>query len=369
METAVISVITVNHDSSDLLKECLSSIVSTVAEKSIQFIVIDSGSREEEVEKLMVLRRSGVEILLSRENIGYARAVNEGVRNAKNEIILISNPDVVYQPGCIEAMVNALGELTGCGAVGPRTWWDPGMTFLLPNEFITPFRIIKADILRISQTMGTVILKNWLRNTTGYWMAEKPVTQEMLSGASIMTTKKVLNEVGGFDESFPLYFEDTDWSLRVRQAGYRLYMEPRANIVHYYNQSAKQNSSVSQKKFDASLDLYVRKHYGRWSRPFRQIRKFLACARNRVWSTFDDMGTLAVPPVFTFGDISKKLLLLSPADSMMPSAGSFFEGLSFAVPGDLWGCMGEGRYYVRAFKLDSFSECGSWSWIKRAKGE
>lgn len=361
----MLSVIAVNYNSSALLKECLSSLVSTIGNEPFEFLAIDSGSREEEVERLMTLKGTGVEILLNRENIGYARAVNKGIRNAKGDIILISNPDVVYQPGCIKAMANALLELPRCGAVGPKTWWDRGMTFLLPNEFITPFRIIKADILRASKTMGNVILKGWLKRTAGYWLAEKPVTQEMLSGASIMTTKKVLDEVGGFDESFPLYFEDADWSLRVRKAGYHLYMEPLAKIVHYYNQSAKQERGASQKRFDASLDIYIKKHFVCWFLAFHQIRRLFMYARNRVWSTYDDIGTFAVPPVFTFGDVSKKVLLLSPVDSLMPSAGSFFDGSSFAVPGDLWECMEEGRYFVKAFEFDSLRECGSWSLMKQ----
>jgi GT2 family glycosyltransferase len=367
MEAAMISLITVNHDSSALLKECLSSVVSTVGKEAIQLIVVDSGSREEEVESLMTLKRSGVELVLNKENVGYARAVNQGLRLAKGDIILISNPDVVYRPGCIRAMMDALCRLPRCGAVGPRTWWNGGMTFLLPNEFITPFRIVKADILRSSRFMGNVILKGWLRNVIGCWLAEKPFTQEMLSGASIMTTKKVLDEVGAFDESFPLYFEDADWSLRVRRAGYRLYMEPNASIVHYYNQSAKQNTGASQRKFDASLDLYVKKNFRYAFFAFREIRRLLKHAKNRVWSTYEDIGSIAVPPVFTFGDSSRKLLLLSPADSMIPSAGSFFEGASFTVPEDLWNFMGEGRYFLRALDANSLEDRGSWRWIKRRR--
>ncbi len=366
MEPAVISVVAVNHDSSALLKGCFSSVVSASAAETIQFIVVDSGSGQEEVESLMTLKEDGAEIILNRDNIGYARAVNEGVRRAKGDFILITNPDVVYQSGSIRAMIDALTELPRCGAVGPRTWWDRGMTFLLPNEFITPCRIIKADLLRISKIARAVILKEWVKRTAGYWLADKSVAQEMLSGASIMTTRKVLDEVGGFDEYFPLYFEDADWSLRVRRAGYLLYIEPRANIVHYYNQSAKQDREASQRKFDASLDLYIRKHFAIGSFAFHQIRRLLNYGRNSLWSTYDDMGALAVPPVFSFADLSRKLLLLSPVDSLMPSAGSFFEGHSFAVPGDLWECMDEGRYYVKVFKIDSFSECGSWQWMKEA---
>jgi GT2 family glycosyltransferase len=361
-----LSVITVNHNSSALLKECFSSIVSTIGNESFEFFVIDNGSKEEDVNNLLNLEGDNVKIILNRENIGYARAVNIGIRNARGDFILITNPDVLYKPDSIKIMLNALVTLPRCGAVGPRTWWNKKMTFLLPfSELITPYRIFKSELMKVSQTMNELILRGGIKKTLRYWLSEKPLRQEMLSGACIMTTKKVLNVVGGFDEIFPLYFEDTDWCLRVRKAGYYLYMVPQAEIIHYYNQSAKQDMEASQKKFNESLDKYIRKHFRGQLFLLHQIQRLHKLSSNKASTMYDDKGILAAPPVFTFKDGSRKLFLLSPVDSLIPSAGSFFEGNSFEIPVDLWDCLGEGRYFVKAFALDRLKDCGSWSWVKQ----
>jgi GT2 family glycosyltransferase len=361
-----LSVIAVNHNSSALLKECFSSIVSTIGNEPFEFFVVDSGSKEEDVNNLLNLEGDNVKIILNSENIGYARAINTGIRNARGDFILITNPDVLYKAGSIKTMLDALVTFPQCGAVGPKTWWNKKMTFLLPfSELITPYRIFKSELMKVSQTMNRLILRRWIKKTLRYWLSENPLGQEMLSGACIMTTKKILDVVGGFDEIFPLYFEDTDWCLRVRKAGYTLYMVPQANIIHYYNQSAKQDVEASQEKFNYSLDKYVRKHFKGQLFLLHQILKLQKYGLNKISAIYDDIGILATPPVFTFKNISRKLLLLSPVDSLIPSAGSFFEGNSFQIPEDLWDCLGESRYFVKAFDLKQLKDCGSRSWVKQ----
>jgi GT2 family glycosyltransferase len=361
----MVSIIVVNYNSSTLLKECYSSVISTIGDQSFEFIVVDSGSRKEEVDNLMDLERVGVRIILIRGNVGYAKAVNEGIKNAKYDFILITNPDVVYKPDSIRIMMNTLLRLPRCGAVGPKTWWNSGMTFLLPmSEFFTPYWLFRKKLMNTSRTMRDLILRGWIKRTLRYWGSDSPIEQEMLAGACIMTTNKVLDRVGGFDDSFSLYFEDTDWCLRVRKAGYRLYTVPRANIIHYYNQSAKQDAGSAGEKFDDSLNKYMRKHFGNQYALLRRFQRFGAFSGNETFLSFEDIGRFSEPPVFCFKDRSKKLLLLSPVDTLIPSAGAFIEGDSFRIPGDLWGLLGAGRYFAMAINLESARDKGSWTWAK-----
>lgn len=187
----------------------------------------------------------------------------------------------------------------------------------------------------------------------------------MLSGACIMTTRKILDSVGGFDDSFPLYFEDTDWSLRVRKAGYQLYTVPEAHIIHYYNQSAKQDIGVSSRKYNESSEKYLRKHFGKGQ--LSLFRLLIKCMKTpaTVNAVYEEKGILTAPPAFIFKNDAKKLFLLSPVDLMVPSAGSFFEGNSFIIPEDLWALLGEGRYYVKVVDFRNFHDCGAWQWTKK----
>ena len=317
----MLSVITVNYNSSVLLKKCFSSIVSALGNEQYEFLVIDSGSKKEDVENLLSLQDDNVRIILSHENVGYLRGVNAGIQNAKGDFILITNPDVFYKPDSIRILFDALVSSPKCGAVGPRTWWNESMTFLLPcSEPITPARTLKSELMRGSPGMHGVMIRGWIRKNLRYWLSENPLVQEMLSGACIMTTRKLLNVVGGFDEIFPLYFEDADWCLRVRKAGYHLYAVPQANIIHYYNQSAKQDGESSGEKYRYSLDKYMRKHFKGQMFLLRLSRRFHKMVGSSTSSLYEDKGTVTKPPVFTFLNNSKKLLLLSPVDSLIPSA-------------------------------------------------
>lgn len=363
----MVSVIAVNYNSSALLKECLYSIASTAGNEPFECVVVDSGSRKEEVERLSDLERDNVRIILSSGNIGYAKAVNTGIENAKGDVVLITNPDVVYKPGSIKAMLGALSELPRCGAVGPKTWWNKGMTFLLPaGEFITPFWLLRTELMRISRTVRDMALGSWIKKTLRYWRSAVAIEQDMLPGACIMTAREVLERVGGFDDSFRLYFEDTDWCLRVRKTGYRLYMVPQANIIHYYNQSAKQDTEASVNKYNDSLEKYMKKHFKQQLPLFRAaIQRLGKTGENKTGTSFKDMGGFSGPATFAFKDSSRKLLLLSPMDTLIPSAGAFFEKDSFRVPEDLWELLGPGKYFAKALDLDSLTECWSWSWEKK----
>jgi len=362
----MVSVIAVNHNSSDLLRACYVSIVTSVGNQPFEFIVVDSGSKKEDVSKIRNLKADNVQIILNSENIGYAKAINAGVQVSKGDYILITNPDIVYKPGSIQHMMHALGELPRCGAVGPKTWWNEKMTFLIPaGELITPFWFLKSECMRISSVAKKILLKGWIRKSLRYWLSEEPLKQATLSGGCIMTTKNVFRSVGGFDEAFHLYFEDTDWCLRVTKAGFNIYSVPGAEIVHYGNQSSKKDSENSQKTFERSLQIYIRKHFKYSSMVIGPVVNFLRRKHIKNKGAYNDMGIQMSPPVFSFEDDSKKLILLSPLEGLVPSTGSIFQGQRFEIPKDLWDYMGDGRYFAKVFDLFSFRDYGSWSWVKR----
>ncbi len=358
----MLSVIIVNYNSAGLLKECYSSIVSTV-NCPIEFIFVDSGSKEDDANELRNLEGAGIKVIFLGENLGYASALNAGIENAGGDFILMTNPDVVYRPHSIKIMMNALSNLSRCGAVGPRTWWDREKIFMLPfSELITPLWIIRTELMRVSRTFRDTILKKWIKEALRYWLSGQPVRQEMISGACIMTTRSILDVVGGFDGSFPLYFEDTDWCMRVRKAGYHLYMLPEAGLVHYYNQSSQHERTASMEKYNYSLHKYMQKYFKGRFYLTNLVQKFLAKKQYKKEEVYVDLGALTEPPVFRFRDSSRKLLLLSPLDTLRPSAGAIFDESVFGVPKELWYRLGEGRYFLKVVYLDELVDCGAWSW-------
>lgn len=361
----MLSIIVVNHNSSDLLKQCYLSIISIIGQYPFEFLIIDSGSKKDEAQKLSELKSHNIRLILQKENIGYSKAVNIGINLSQGEYILITNPDVLYMADSIKVMYNGLSTLPKCGAVGPKTWWNKKMDFLLPiSSYLTPYEIFVQESYRVSKALYKIILKNWIKTNCKYWFSTNPLEQKMLSGACIMTHRDIIKKVGGFDEIFPLYFEDADWCIRVRKSGYNLYMIPQAEIVHYYNQSAKKDLESSRQKFLESKDLYYNKHFKKQLARTTNLLKLHSWLPKKEPQIYKELGRLQSPPIFKFNNHKRKVLLLSPVETLMPSAGSFFEWDSFILPEDLWDCLGESRYYTRCFDLDTLNECGSWSWIK-----
>lgn len=357
-----LSVIAVNYNTSNLLKRCLSSMVSTISNIPIEIIIVDNGSRKEERDVLNEIEGDAM-VIFKEGNRGYSKAVNEGIKNASGDLILITNPDVIYMPYSINKMIEAVASLHKCGAVGPKTWWDEDMTFMLPfSELVTPLRMLKAELMTSSQIFNNIILKAWIGHSLRYWLSEVPISQEMLSGACIMTKRDVIEDVGGFDERFPLYFEDTDWCLRVRKKGYRLYMIPDAKIIHYYNQSAKQESELSQEKFNYSSAKYLEKHFNVQLKIMGYIKRLFRYKWKGL--LYEDMGITTEPPIFRFNDKGEKLILLSPVTTLIPSAGAFVNGDSFTINEGLWNLLGKGVYFMKAFLLEGIKDIGAWSWIK-----
>lgn len=362
-----LSIIIVNHNSTSLLLDCFHSIKSHIKSLAYEVIVVDSGSYQEEVKKLNVLKEyKCVNVILKEDNIGYAKAVNIGLELSKGEYILISNPDVIYLEGSINKLISAFVSLSKCGAISPRVWWDEKQTFLLPNnELITPSYIFEKNLASRNIFIEKYFFKRWLERTLLYWKAEHPIKVDLISGSCIMTRRNIINEVGNFDEQFPLYFEDTDWFLRVKNADYKLYYIPEADIVHFYNQSAKKEKESANLKFNKSMHLFLKKHFRFGNHIFGIFNKIIE-SKNILEKSFSyDIGYISEPITFNIKNSNEKLLLLSSVKCMVPSAGIFLKDNIIKINQNIWERLSEGRYYVRIISLEGFNDLQRISFCKK----
>ncbi len=363
-----LSIIIVNYNSTELLFKCFQSLLKNLEGYSFELIIIDSGSRKEEIVNLSKLEKyDNVFLILKEGNIGYAKAVNIGLELSKGEYILISNPDVLYLKNSIKELIAAFDSLPDCGAVSPRVWWDEKQTFLLPNnELITPGYIFIKNLLSYYVCLEKYILREWLKSTLLYWRAEKSIEVGLISGSCIMTSKKIINMVGKFDEQFPLYFEDTDWFLRVKKAGYKLYYVPDANIIHFYNQSAKQERESASLKFNLSMQMFLKKHFKFRNHIFGILNKILKYKNIKKKSLYQNIGFVDKHIAFNVKNNSEKLLLLSSVECMIPSAGAFLKNDNILINQNILERLGDGRYFVKVISLDKFNELKNISFYKNA---
>ncbi len=224
----------------DLLAECIESIVKKSSYRNFEIIVVDNGDLREKT--LKHVRRLAKEFVHYREPVfNVAKKMNLGARVAKGEFLFFMNDDVkLISPDWLEGMV---GIMQNChvGVVGPKllygdgTLQHGGVSFIdgLPDHV---FRGYPGDFPgHFFNLCGN---RNYLAVT----------------GACMMTRRDLFKKLKGFNEEFAVNYNDIDYCLRVHEAGYRIVYTPFGLFYHYESQNREK--SVSQKEIDLFVKLW-----------------------------------------------------------------------------------------------------------------
>lgn len=248
MTDPLLSVIILNWNTRDLLRDCLSSLHPFSSEWEV--LVVDNASTDGSV-ALVQNQFPAVQLITSTANCGFAAGNNLGLRASTGRYVLLLNSDTLVMPGALTALVRFMDEYPAAGAVGPRLLRPDGT----PQPYAfggdpTPVYLLWRGVVQL-------ILHRHLHN----WAAEEVHTVDWVSGACLMARREMINQVGLLDESIFMYFEDNDWCLRMRKAGWQVYFNPHTEITHIGGQSLKKNPRA-QRAYDASLTYFYVKHYG-----------------------------------------------------------------------------------------------------------
>lgn len=251
-----VSVIVVNWNTRDYLRECLDSIRQVSAGLSVEVVVVDNAS--EDGSPAMVAE-SFPEVTLIRNtlNRGFAAANNQGIAVAKGRYVLLLNSDAVLLPGALETVVVVADENPQAGMVGCRV--------------LNRDRSLQVSCMRFPDFHGLMSAALFLPRLfpRNRWLGYEDLTWwdhaterevEVLNGCFILVRMAAIREAGVFDEDFWLYAEETDWCYRMKQAGWQVRFTDRAEIIHYGGASSKQHSGwILHQLWGAKLQ-FIRKH-------------------------------------------------------------------------------------------------------------
>lgn len=274
LASMILSVIIVNYRVRHFLELCLHSVQKALAEVGdAEILVVDNHSEDGSVEALRPLFPQ-VRFLENQENVGFAKANNQALRQAAGEYILFLNPDTLlpedFARACLDFFrgTRGTGDDRGIGAVGVRMIDGSGR--FLPESrrgFPSPWvAFCKLSSLSALFPRSRVFARYYL----GHLSVDRTSPAPVLSGACLWTRRDILEAIGGFDERFFMYAEDIDLSYRIEQAGYTNYYLADITIVHFKGESTQKDIRYIR-QFYKAMSQFRRKHFDRglpvlWSR-------------------------------------------------------------------------------------------------------
>jgi N-acetylglucosaminyl-diphospho-decaprenol L-rhamnosyltransferase len=267
-----VTVIILVYNTPDLLLKCLQSFYESCRMQRWQIIIVDNGSAED-VSRVIGEKFNGVEVIRSERNLGFAAGNNLGLCRAKGEFIILMNSDVIAQPDTLEALVTSLQREPWTGAMSPGLLTAQGE----PQAFAFGSDPSPGYLLR--RGMRFLFRLGPLHD----WASKESIEVDWVSAACVCVRAKVIEEIGGFDERFPLYFEDSDWCLRMRAAGWKVVYNPRLSVIHLGGASQSRGGASGRRNlYYQSLLIFCEKHYGRgWTFLLRIFLASYRLLRNR----------------------------------------------------------------------------------------
>ncbi len=255
-----ISVIVLNWNQPDLTLQCLQSLAVAAAVAPIKITVIDNGSTDDSVARIHSAYPD-VGIVAIGANLGYAGGNNVGIRYAlatEADFICILNNDVVVEKTSLTALASALEASPHAGVATPL--------------------ITDAENTQTVWALGASL--DWETGYVSRLYADQPVSRfastqpfdvDIAPGSAMMARRAVFERAGLLDESFFLYYEEVDWCISVKEAGFRIIGVPEAVVTHYVSASLGQSSPVTDYYMTRNRIWFIRRH---WT-GFQQLRLVL----------------------------------------------------------------------------------------------
>jgi N-acetylglucosaminyl-diphospho-decaprenol L-rhamnosyltransferase len=249
----VLSIVIITRNTKELLRSLLVSIEADPSLESVpkEVIVIDNGSTDGTAD-MVAEGFPKATVIGNKENRGFAAAVNLGYRNSTGEAIFLLNSDTRLIPGETAKMLAYMESEPGVGIVGPQLVYEdmrPQRSFALTPSLaleLIPRSLLERLLPGRFRTKG--------RGLIG------PVDVESLIGAALLARRGVFEALGGFDERFFFYLEETDFCLRAGRQGYRVVFFPGARLVHFQGKTVRQSWVAGRIEYSISLYKFLKKY-------------------------------------------------------------------------------------------------------------
>jgi len=245
-----VSVIIVTRNTREMTLHCLQQLEGYMHSRCHQVVVVDNASSDGTADAIAA-RYPQAAVVREPRNTGFARASNDGAREARGEFLLFLNSDTLASAQAIEGLANTLREDPALGAVAPQLVYPDGRPQETAGYAPSPMREFSSWARKRARARVVAALRD----------AGNLAEVGFLSGAALMVRREAFSAVGGFDESFFFYYEDVDLCTKLAARGWIIRIAPEVTVVHLRGGSTTQAAGPAI-EMTRSRYQYLRKHYG-----------------------------------------------------------------------------------------------------------
>lgn len=265
-----LSAVVVNYNAGAELRRCLESLVTGLAGWDWDAVVVDNASTDGSAETAASFD-ARVRPRRNEDNVGFARAANQGLAATAGPLALFINPDCRLQAGAVDRLWSELERHPRCAIAGPRVLDPDGRVQGSARGDPTLLTGLFGRATLLTRLFpGAALARRNVRTEEAIASGLPSVVVDWVSAACVLARRAALEAVGGFDERFFLYWEDADLCRRLRARRYEIRYVPAATVVHRVAQSSRTVRGLAIRAFHRSAYLYYTIHVA--PRPWQPAR-------------------------------------------------------------------------------------------------
>jgi GT2 family glycosyltransferase len=249
-----VSIIIVNWNTKELLLPCIKQALEIEQGISKEIIVVDNGSRDGSAREVKGLFPS-VHLVENEKNLGFAKAVNQGLQKGSGRYALLLNPDTQVKGEAIERLVSFMETHLEAGVAGPQLLNSDGTK----QNSIANYPSLATELLNKS-LLRWLFRKKFPGKERDY---SEPIEVDSVIGACMIVRREAINQVGLLDEDYFLFLEETDWCYWMTKRGWKIYHVPQAEVSHFQGKSAEIVKKRAKVEFYRSRYHFFKKNRGR----------------------------------------------------------------------------------------------------------
>lgn len=255
-----ISVIIVTWNSADEIVKCINSVIDASGDLNTELIIIDNNSSDNSFELVNNITFPKLNTVKNAENLGYTKAVNQGIKLSQGKYVLLLNPDTVLEKNSIKVMYDFLESNPTYGACAPLMKNPDGSIQYSVRNFPTYWRMFCEFSLLAYIFPNSKLFGSWKAKYLDY-SSEQDIEQPM--AAAFMIRSELLAKTGNMDERFRMFFNDVDLCKKVYDSGSKIRLLPSSVVTHEHGASIKKDRANMIRIWNDDCAKYFEKHFGR----------------------------------------------------------------------------------------------------------